>query len=154
MAWLDTPQKIACSYGQCLKKRMSTNILNQRIMPKQKEKKKQFLVFLSIHSQGLDYWCIIYVTLITLLKSINCWLSEMDRWDIEALSEESKFQIRIEDHCFDFGYNNSWEFIYLYIYTDSPGLDSLLQLMTTLRPKVCSKNYYWTTNPSELVKGN
>lgn len=37
----------------------------------------------------------------------------MNGWDIETYSEESKFQMKIEDHCFDFGYNNLWGFLYL-----------------------------------------
>lgn len=70
----------------------------------------------------------------------------MDGWDFEALSEESEFQITIEDHCFDFGYNNPWRFIYLYIYTNSPGFASLFQLMTTLRLQVVCKDFLLDNN--------
>lgn len=52
---------------------------------------------------------------------------------------ESKFQIKIEDHCFDFGYNDPQGFMYLYTHTNLPRYGSLLQLMTTLRPQVVFK---------------
>lgn len=70
---------------------------------KQTTKKNSLMFFLHIHSQDLDYWSI------TGVEWINCWLFEMD---IEPLSEESKFQIKADDRCFDFGYNNPWGFIY------------------------------------------
>lgn len=38
----------------------------------------------------------------------------MDGGGIEAFSEESKFQIKIEDHFFVFGYKKPWGFIYLH----------------------------------------
>lgn len=65
----------------------------------------------------------------------------MDGWDIEALSEEFKFQIKIEHRFFDFGYNNPWGFMYLYIYTHSPGFVILLQLIATLRLHVVFKDF-------------
>lgn len=62
----------------------------------------------------MDYWSIVSVALIRLLKWINCWLFEMDGWDIEAFSEQSKFQIKLEDHCFVSGYEKPSGFIYLH----------------------------------------
>lgn len=38
----------------------------------------------------------------------------MDKWDIEVSSEESKFQIKFEDHFFVFSYRKPWGLMYLH----------------------------------------